>query len=553
MSVDGGERYFDSCFARFLGERSALTGPARDCFEGLVRQLSEAMAAGHSCLPVTQADAVILRASPLVSDGRIPAPLVLCGDRLYLHRYHRYESRLAEQLARLAAIEHDIGLMQPDIVACFGPDRGEVDWQRRAAEVSLARSLAIISGGPGTGKTTTVVRIIGLLIQMLGKGVRIALAAPTGKAAMRLTESIGESLAGLAFPAEVLATIPTSASTLHRLLGVRRHRPDFRCDHDNPLPCDVVVVDEASMVDLALMSKLVDALGGGTRLILLGDKDQLASVESGAVLADCIRSLPDNTVELRKSFRFDRSIKTLAQAVNRGDGNAAWQLLAGSDHGNVGLLPRYLEVVGPGYCAYMEVVKRHQQEGMAAVFRKFSQFRVLCAIRRGGRGVLAVNAQVERFLKLKGYDTSTDPWYLGRPVMVTANDYSLELFNGDVGICLPDPGDGTMKVWFERSDGELMGCLPYRLPPCETVFAMTVHKSQGSEFAAVVVILPAEENPLLNRQLVYTAVTRAKESVQIVASKSILVYALQSDYPRSSGLADRLRNAVPTPGSMGSL
>jgi len=543
MSGDNQARFLDVYLARFLAERSGLGGEERDRFEELVRLLSLEMADGHSCLMVDPSDRAILSKTSLVSEGGV-APLVLSCGRLYLHRYYRYESRLAEQLACLAAIEHDTTSMQQLLDDCFGPDAEEVDYQKLAAEVALKRSLAIISGGPGTGKTTTVVRIIGLLIQMLGTELRIALAAPTGKAAMRLKESIANSLAGISFPREIVAAIPTSASTLHRLLGVRRHQPDFRYTRDNPLPWDVVVVDEASMVDLAMMSKLVDALRPGTRLVLLGDKDQLASVESGAVLADCIRSLPENTVELRKSYRFDSSIKALALAINSGDDTAAWQVLTGTGYDNVTLLRNsYFDVIGERYSAYMDWVNDRHYLGMKEIFRKFSEFRVLCSTRHGGRGVHGVNGQVEKHLKIKGYDVYSDPWYAGRPVMVTANDYSLDLFNGDVGICLPDPADGVMKVWFERSDGGLRSCLPYRIPACETVFAMTIHKSQGSEFAEVVVILPEEESRLLSRQLVYTAVTRAKESVQIVASKKILVYALESDYPRSSGLADMLRNA----------
>jgi exodeoxyribonuclease V alpha subunit len=546
MSADLREyqpRQLDIHFARFLGERSGLTGGDRARFEELVRLLSLDMAGGHSCLPLMPEDRQLLARCHLVSSGS-ETPLVLVHDRLYLHRYYRYEARLADQLAGLAGITHTPPDLHDLLAHSFGPDGEEPDFQKKAAEVALHQSLAIISGGPGTGKTTTVVKIIGLLLAVLGNDVRIALAAPTGKAAMRLQESIGASLSGLTFPPEIVDRIPTTASTLHRLLGVRRNRPSFRHTHDNPLPWDVVVVDEASMVDLAMMSKLVDALHPRARLILLGDKDQLASVESGAVLADCTRSLPANTVELQKSYRFNSAIKALAQAINSGDGERVWQLLQDTGHGNVALLRNpYFAVIGARYNDYMEVVARHRECGLHAVFQAFGAFRVLCATRHGQRGVAGVNAAVENHLKRMGYDVTSDPWYLGRPVMVTANDYGLELFNGDIGICLPDPADGRMKVWFERGDGGHRGCLPYRIPSCETVFGMTIHKSQGSEFREVVVMLPEEENRLLNRQLIYTAVTRAKECVQIVASKNILVYALQSDYPRSSGLAAMLRHA----------
>jgi len=532
-------RLLDLHFARFLAARCRLTHGEKVRFEELVRELSAAMADGHSCLPVSAEDQWILEKTPLVSSG-VLTPLILVRDRLYLHRYFQYESHLAARLAGMAGISHAVPQLRLLLDHCFGAE-AETDYQKLAAEVAVTRSLCIISGGPGTGKTTTVVRIIGLLLQALGTELRIALAAPTGKAAMRLTESIGDSLAGLAFPADIVASIPTAAATLHRLLGVRRHQPTFRHNRDNPLPWDVVVVDEASMVDLALMSKLVDALRPDARLLLLGDKDQLASVESGAVLSDCVRSLPANTVELKKSYRFDAAIKALATAINSGDGEGAWQLLIGRIHDNISLLRNsYFSFIGEKYCGYMECIRRCTPDGMAEVFRAFGAFRVLCAARHGARGVQGVNSMVENYLKRNGYDVSSDPWYAGRPVLVTANDYSLELFNGDIGICLPDPVDGRMKVWFESGDGSLRSCLPYRISRCETAWALTVHKSQGSEFREVTVILPEEESRLLTRQLLYTAVTRAKECVQIVASKMIFVYAVQSDYPRSSGLAEML-------------
>ena len=532
-------RLLDIHLGRFLAGRSGLTGRERARFEEIVRRVSADLAAGHSCLAVTEEERALLVRSPLVSaDGA--TPLILDEDRLYLQRYFLYESRLARQLCHFAGRLHRLADGAQLLEQCFGPDDEEVDYQKRAASVALHRSLAIISGGPGTGKTTTVVRIIGLLLQTLGPELRVALAAPTGKAANRLMESIGDSLPALGFPREIIASIPAHASTLHRLLGVQRHRPEFRHNHANPLPYDVVVVDEASMVDLALMSKLVDALSPDCRLILLGDKDQLVSVESGAVLADCIASLPDNTVELKKSYRFERGIRSLAEAINGGDGEEAWRLLTADDPPNVTLLRNsYLSRVAECYGMFMERALCCQPHEMESLFRYFAKFRVLCATRSGPRGVDGVNRAVEHILKQRGYDLSS-PWYVGRPVLVTANDYSLELFNGDIGICLPDPADGRIKVWFEQPGGPPRSIIPNRLPRCETVWAMTIHKSQGSEFGEVMVLLPEVENRLLSRQLVYTAVTRAKEYVQVVASKIIFVYALQSDYPRSSGLARML-------------
>lgn len=545
-------RLLDLHFARFMAARCGLAGGQQRVFHTVIQSLSQAMENGHSCLKVIEDEAALLGRSPLVS--ATPAtPLVLVGERLYLQRYYLYEKRLATRLKMLASTtDTEPGLTAhswPKLLnRVFGPEGDEADYQRRAAEVALKKSLCIISGGPGTGKTTTVVKIIGLLLEVLGSDLRIALAAPTGKAAMRLQESVGNSLQGIDFPAEIVERIPTSASTLHRLLGVRKNSSQFLHNADRPLAWDVVVVDEASMIDLAMMSKLVDALPAGARLILLGDKDQLASVESGAVLNDCIKSLPENTGELKKSYRFNAGIKALAHSINCGDGEKAWQLLAGDEFANISLLRNsYFRFIGDRYLLYMQEVQRAVQQmthgGIAAVFAAFSRFQVLCAGRHGARGVQGINAGVEKIIKTSGYEAGQTPWYLGRPVMITTNDYNLGLFNGDIGICLPDvtpDGDGTMKVWFEKPDGSLQKFPPYRIPRCETVFGMTIHKSQGSEFSEVLIVLPEEEGALLNRQLVYTGVTRAKEFAHIVASKQILVYALQSDYPRNSGLADML-------------
>lgn len=532
-----GPRLLDIHLARFMAAKSGLAQDERERFEELVRQVSMDLADGHSCLTVGENDRVLLNKSPLVS-GDGTSPLVLDEDRLYLQRYYHYELRLAQQLYHLS-LQHHVIEGEEELLNLYfdNPEsEKEVDYQRLAASKALHHSLTIISGGPGTGKTTTVVKILALLIQAVGTHLRIGITAPTGKAANRLMESIRTSLENLSLSDEISAVIPVTASTIHRLLGVRRHQPHFIHDNENPLPYDLVVVDEASMVDLALMSKLVDALRPDCRLILLGDKDQLVSVESGAVLADCISALPENTVELRKSYRFEKGIRRFADAINRGDGEDAWGMLSGTEPANVQVLRNsYFSLIEQRYLAYIEHVESLQQFEVHDLFRSFSAFRVLCATRRGQYGVDAVSRYMENCLKKRGYDTSSG-WYLGRPVMVTANDYGLELFNGDIGLCLRDPEDGRIKVWFEQVDGSVRGYHPNRIPQCDTAWAMTIHKSQGSEFSEVLVVLPEVENRSLNRQLVYTAVTRAKENVHIVASKAIIVYALQSDYPRSSGL-----------------
>jgi exodeoxyribonuclease V alpha subunit len=342
-------------------------------------------------------------------------------------------------------------------------------------------------------------------------------------------------------PAEIQKAMPAEAKTLHRLLGFRRNSPQFRHNNKNTMDWDVVVVDEASMVDLALMSKLVDGLKQGGRLILLGDKDQLASVESGAVLVDLIASLPANTVELQKTYRFDSRIKQLAESINKGDSVSAWSLLQNPLADNISLLERDLiPYVGKRYTEYMQVAINARERDLRTLFQLFNNFQILCGVHFGRMGVEGMNRSVELFLARRGYDCHHDNWYAGRPVLVTRNDYGLDLYNGDIGICLPDEKDGGFKVWFERGDGTMRGYSPHRLPRSETVFAMTVHKSQGSEFDEVIVVLPEEDNKILSRELIYTAVTRARTNVKIVAQPDIFKGALSRNIERFSGLAGQL-------------
>lgn len=466
------------------------------------------------------------------------------NSRLYLYRYYQYETRLASQIRELAAIEFS---QTPDSLKMllekyFKEDESGTNWQKEAARVALSRALTIICGGPGTGKTTTVVNILALLLQAVDPELKIALGAPTGKAAMRLSESIGNSLSQLDLPDEIRHAIPFDASTLHRILGVRRNSPQFRHNRQNPLGWDVVVIDEASMVDLAMMSKLVDALKPGARLLLLGDKDQLASVESGAVLGDLITSLPDNSIELKRTFRFDDTIKLLAENINKGDASVAWSVLTDKGHENVAILQAdWTSYISEKYAQFMEMVSRHPKVSIQDIFASFNSFQVLCGVHYGNRGVEGINKSVELSLARRGYDCRPDSFYPGRPILITRNDYTLDLFNGDIGICLPDEHNGDIKVWFERSDGSVRSLAPYRLPECRTVIAMTIHKSQGSEFDEVVVVLPQEENRILSRELIYTAVTRAKKFVHIVAEKEIFAFALSLNIERFSGLTELLK------------
>ncbi len=530
----------DIHFADFLTSRAGFEGEGRERFKDLILTLSSAMASGHSCLPVTAEDSKLLLSTDLVSKGD-KSPLVIFNDMLYLHRYFNYETRLARQISALAAKVTHIELKNEFLKKRETGNGSETDWQQEAVKVALTQSLTIISGGPGTGKTTTVVKIITMLLKKVGLELKIALAAPTGKAAMRLRESIVKSIETMALPAEIKKAMPVDAKTLHRLLGVRRNSPQFRHNHENPMAWDVVVVDEASMVDLALMSKFVDGLKQDARLILLGDKDQLASVESGAVLVDLIASLPVNTVELQKTYRFDGRIKQLAESINKGDSTSAWSLLQDPAKDNISLLEEDLiPYVGMRYVEYMQVAVNTREQGLKDLFQLFNSFQILCGVHFGRMGVEGMNHSVELSLTRRGYDCRHDNWYPGRPVLVTRNDYSLDLYNGDIGICLPDEKDGGFKVWFERGDGSMRAYSPHRLPRCETVFAMTVHKSQGSEFDEVIVVLPEEDNKILSRELIYTAVTRARTNVKIVAQPDIFRNALSRNIERFSGLAGQL-------------
>jgi len=541
MGSEGDFSLFATHFAGFLANRSQLAGKEKRRFFQLIVDLCGSMAAGHSCHPLSEDECSFLEKIDLVSDGG-RTPLVVSNSFLYLHRYFLYESRLARQIKAMAITFHKEKEESKRLLDhYFCRDGTEVDWQKRAAAMALEKNLTIISGGPGTGKTTTVAKIIVLLLQAVDSGLRIALAAPTGKAAMRLQLAVGTSLEAMSLPGDIRAALPGEAKTLHRLLGAYRHSPRFNHNSDNPMSWDVVIVDEASMIDLALMSKLVDSLKPEARLILVGDKDQLSSVEAGSVLGDCIGSLPDNTVTLRKTYRFDSTIKSLAATVNEGDLDRTWAILEDKTIPNVSLMdagfPLYM---GERYRAYMGKVFRAEDLGKKAVFAAFVDFQVLCSVHHGRRGVEWINREIEFYLAEQGFSCRPGTWYEGRPVLVNRNEYSLGLYNGDLGICLLDPKDHRLKVWFEKEDGRFQSFLPYRLPGCETAFAITIHKSQGSEFNEVLVVLPAEDNRILCRELLYTAVTRARERVSIVADKPVMASGLSRRMQRYSGLASQL-------------
>jgi exodeoxyribonuclease V alpha subunit len=515
-------------------------------------------------------------------------PLVLDDDgRVYLHRYFDYERRLARRLLAAASKPHQAALpgTAQRLAELFAPRPGTTapcpDWQRVAAALALLGRLTVISGGPGTGKTTTVVKVLACLVEQQPR-CRIALAAPTGKAAARMLEAIADRASTL--PEATRTLLPTEAQTVHRLLGVKARGYGFRHHAGNMLPIDVLIVDEASMLDLALATHLLEAVPDEARIILLGDKDQLAAVEAGAVFAEisadpsldeatrahvsALCDVPPETIRLMtagpstplvnttvwftETHRFSKSsgIGALAAAINGGDASAVMGLLqAGGDSLRWLEDDRQLMVhVREGYAAFVEALRTHP-DNVGAVTRAFESFRVLCAVREGSRGVERLNDQCERMLRAAVTATPSatsgaPTWYVGRPVMVSRNDYIVKLFNGDVGITLPD-SNGTLQVYFPVADNTFRAVAPARLPEHETAFAVTVHKAQGSEFDRVAVVLPERHGTVVTRELLYTAATRARKQMMLCASASVLESAIVSATRRHSGLADRLRDTCP--------
>ncbi|WP_330114718.1 exodeoxyribonuclease V subunit alpha [Pseudomonas sp. JS3066] len=511
-----------------------------------------------------------LQASPLVAPPGGYAPLTLDGARLYLSRYHAYEAHLADNLLQRALARPVVDEVQlgESLQRLFARNTQQPDWQRLAAAQAVRRNLAVISGGPGTGKTTTVVRLLAALLEQPGgERLAIGLAAPTGKAAARMAEAIRNAKAELPVSDTIKAVLPEEARTLHRLLGSRGDTPKVRHHADNPLPLDVLVVDEASMVDLALMAKLLDALPPNARLILLGDKDQLAAVEAGAVFAELCEGrgldsvaaadltritgqpvpveqprsrLGDAVVLLTHSHRFagDSGIGELARRINGGDARGTQELLRGGHPDlvwNAGPTPTaLLERLEAGYAPYFAAVRTADPE---SAFAAFNGFRALTAQREGPWGVSGINETFEARIKRRLGVPSRERWYPGRAVMVRQNDYALGLFNGDIGLCLATPHG--LRVFFEGDEG-YRPFAPARLPSHDSAFAMTVHKSQGSEFTEVLLALPEQPSPLLSRALFYTGITRAKKKVEIWGLPARLAEAVSTRAERAAGLAERL-------------
>jgi len=543
----------DINFARFLSQRAKnLTTEQQQYVEKIIMRLSYELHQGHNCLHINTQDIELLftaeLADTLLTDTKNHRPLVIEKKRLYLQRYWHYEQCLANTI--IAMLHQDAApplttSIEPLLERYFPnqPESSLIDWQRLAAELAIKQRFSIITGGPGTGKTTTVVKILALLQELnLTTPLAIALAAPTGKAALRLQQSIGINKIHLPCSEEIKKQIPEAVMTLHRLLGAKQHSSQFFHHADHPLVYDVVVIDEASMIDLALMSKLVTALKPKTKLILLGDKDQLASVEAGAVLANLTTGLPTYTQELKTTYRFAGAIKTLADAVNAQQADQAWSVLAQANEHCRLFTGELITYIAKQHACYLSLIK--QNKPFEEVYSAYGQFQVLCANRNGEHSVAFINQACEQKLLEQKQIDYAGSWYSGRPIMIMENHPALGLYNGDIGICMPDYVEkGRLMVFFSGADGTIKKYLPARMPRVETAFAMTIHKSQGSEFDEVLIVLPSTLNPILTKELLYTAITRAKQTVQILADHAIFSKTVQQKIERVTGLIDKLQSS----------
>lgn len=531
------------------------------------------------------------------------APMLFQDDRLYFYRYWQSEHRIAAYLTK--AVKNRENVADPErvkqILADLFPTKSaDTDWQAVAVATALKQPFTLISGGPGTGKTYTVVRLLAALQLMQLKQAKplfnIALAAPTGKAASRMKEAIRDDLNSLALPASLKAQLQLEASTLHSLIGIHplSDKPKYHAQH--PLHFDVVVVDEASMIDLFLMEKLVNALKPNTRLILLGDKDQLASVEAGSVLGELgqfirqgysqrhcdylnlvthselyasqpqLPAICDSLCFLRKSQRFgeDTGIGKLARLTNSKQTDKSWQLLqdppadlqlhlyperddtADSRAWLAQCVRQIVRQAVNEYRDYLNLVKQRAAQpdsvSVEAIFAAFQKVRFLSALRVSPLGVEQLNQSIAEALQeaqLVAFRHSRES-YLGKPILITENAPSLHIFSGDIGIMLPDE-KGNLRVYFEtENEGKRLNLSPVRLPNYEVAYVMTVHKSQGSQFAHTILVLPASPSPVLTKELVYTAITRSRERFSLFGEEKMWKFALKNEISRQSGLSQQL-------------
>ncbi len=611
-------------------------------------EISQHTREGQIAIACTDTQQTELLKTHVVGKAGEYKPLILDHGYLYLRRYWQYQQQLADQIkSRLEIVELDEDWMQERLNHYFPSNKyasdsenkkDERDWQKVAAAHALQNQFLIVSGGPGTGKTTTITKILALLIELhlesipssqaspktgdiielsvsknetessLKKGwgglnnnhLNILLAAPTGKASIRMLDAISEAQNKLDLSDDVKAHMPKQASTLHKLLGFIPEKVTFKHNRNNPLNADVVLIDEASMIDIAMMSKLIEAVPKHAKLILIGDKDQLSSVETGSVFADMCEGLNNNLnknlsnkeknplspaggglgrgekldgnlesqtrqthiVTLQKNYRFKKgsTIGQLALSANKGDSKTLLETLKDKTKIDCNLLaPSILagtqlpnDLTAP-WDNYFQLLN-NPHSSVTEIFKAFNEYRILCALRRGLNGSTTLSARIETSLAKNGLirqrasfgQAQAQSWYHGRPVMITQNSYSKGLFNGDTGITLTR--NGETKVYFpdgdkregEREDNSFKSYAPVRLPAHETTWAMTIHKSQGSEFKQVLLVLPHEVMPLLTRQLIYTGITRAKEQVNIVATDAVLNAGVKTEMVKATRIGDML-------------
>lgn len=496
-----------------------------------------------------------------ISEGTSAKPVIELNGKLYLQRYFNYETIIVNQIKELInnsaeALPYGEPLMT----------EGEVDWQKVATAACLKNNFTIITGGPGTGKTTTVASILKLLLKK-NPNYKVALAAPTGKAAARMAESLKERAEKLSEIRDLFQRL--EPSTIHRLLGSAKNSTHFKHDENNPLHYDIIIIDESSMIDVALFARLLRAVKKGTKLILLGDKNQLASVEAGSLFGDLCNvpeklnvfsrefidsitgkkedgiSLPsttnpsllsDHIVELQKSYRFspEKGIGRLSSIVIHEDWERLENFLNVKDD-VVQIDPDYSEDMFERFVLKFDQYLK--EKDISTALKKMNDCRVLCALREGKFGLYEINRRIESILENKRVIRKTAEFYENRPVIITKNNYALGLFNGDTGIVRKD-NEGNLKVWFELN-GELTGFAPALISNAETSFALTIHKSQGSEFNEILIVLPDYDVPVLTKELVYTAITRAKNHVLLQTDKNVLKDTIKKSVKRGSGLKDR--------------
>lgn len=532
------------------------------------------------------------------TDPKANVPFIQKDGRYYFQRYFRYEKNILEKLfgmmkrsaelrnERIKELEKHKDLF-PVLAATFTlesdmTEAERIDWQLIAAIQAQLNDFFIITGGPGTGKTTTLAKLLRILLT-IDPNYKIALAAPTGKASMRMAESLRNSVQRFpnVFTNEMRLKIEKlENNTIHKLLGSKKDSIYFKKDEQKKLDEDIIIIDEASMIDIPLFSKLLNALKDGARLVLLGDKDQLASVEAGSLLGDLCntvaplnqfnsdhanwingfiqeeaRKIPSSfhhsspaalhhhITELKLSHRFRAQGVTgkLSKAIISGDTD---KISAIMDAPTTNLIfdknfsPDILKSFAQGFEKYIH--EKNEKEALKAL----NDIRVLTTVRQGERGLYSLNKKIEQLLEMKGLIKTGKQFYENRPVMITRNNYDLDLYNGDIGIVRADKS-GQLRVWFEGKDGEMRSVLPAYISDCETVFAMTIHKSQGSEFSHVMVVLPeSTNNPLLTRELLYTGITRTKENgtLIITGSNDVIMHTAQSSVKRISGIGDQIKS-----------